>query len=65
MKRRQLILETVILTAFAYIVLNHEGLPSLALQAQRAAYLGCQQAARALGMLAIKLEDSYRVKVAP
>jgi hypothetical protein len=65
MRKRQMVLETVFVAAFAYVILNHESLSSIVLQLQRGAYLGCQQAARAFGTLAIKLEDSYRVKVAP
>jgi hypothetical protein len=49
----------------AFYLLNRERFPSLGLALQRAAYLGCQQAARGLGTLAIELEKSYRVKVAP
>ena len=37
--------------------------PGLALH--RAAFLSCQQIARAFGAVAIKLENNYRVKVAP
>jgi len=49
----------------AVYLLNRERFPNVALTLQRAAYLGCQQAARGLGTLAIELEKSYRVKVAP
>jgi hypothetical protein len=49
----------------AFYLLNKERFPSLGLTLRRAAYLGCQQAARGFGTLAIELEKGYRVKVAP
>jgi hypothetical protein len=50
---------------FALYLLNRDSMPRIGLSIQRAAYISCQQAARAFGVLAIELENSYRVKVAP
>jgi hypothetical protein len=63
--RQGAILEAVALGVAVWVLVNRESFPALALAMQRAAYIACQQAARALGMLAIELEKSYRVKVAP
>ena len=49
----------------AFYLLNKEQFPALGLALQRAGYIGCQHAAHGLGKLAIELEKSYRVKVAP
>jgi hypothetical protein len=59
------VVELVILgLAFWYIARNEE-LATLALSLHRASYLACQQIARGFGVLAMELEKSYRVKVAP
>jgi hypothetical protein len=49
----------------ALYLLAGEKFPSPGLSAQRAVFLTCQQIARGFGSLAIKLENDYRVKVAP
>ena len=49
----------------ACYVLAGERLPSPGPVVLRSAFLTCQQIARAFGAVAIKLENSYRVKVAP
>jgi len=58
-----MILELLVLSAAVFYLLNREQLPMLAFH--RAAYIGCQQAARTLGRLGMELENSYRVKVTP
>lgn len=62
--RVAVLLELVAL-GFAFYLLNREKFPTLGLAMQRGSYIACQQAARGLGTLAMRLEDSYRVKVAP
>jgi hypothetical protein len=59
------ILVELLAIGFAVYLLNRERFPNLSLSIQRAGYLSCQQIARGFGALAIELEKSYRVKVAP
>lgn len=63
--RRPPILELVVLGFALYYVMRQEHLSTLALEIHRASYLACQQVARGFGALAIELEKSYRVRVAP
>jgi hypothetical protein len=46
-------------------ILNREDMTTITLQLQRAAYRGCQFAAQGFGTLGMKLEQNYRVRVAP
>lgn len=62
---RVIVLAELIALGFALYLLNRERFPNLGLAIQRASYLSCQQIARGFGALAIELEKSYRVKVAP
>lgn len=59
------ILELVAIGLVVWYVVNHEELNTLALELHRASYLACQQIARGFGLLAMELEKSYRIKVAP
>jgi hypothetical protein len=59
------IIELAAIGLLVWYVVNHEELASLALAIHRTSYLACQQLARGFGMLAMELEKSYRVKVAP
>jgi len=64
MTKRQtivLIIELGLIVAVVY----RDQLPAFALTSQRIAYRSCQLAARGFGTLALKLEDNYRVRVAP
>jgi hypothetical protein len=60
-----MILELLVLSTMTFYLLNREQMPTLGIAIHRAAYIGCQQAARVFGTLGMELEKSYRVKVAP
>jgi hypothetical protein len=59
------LLELIAAGLLVWYVLNRDELATLALELHRASYLACQQMARGFGLLALELEKSYRVKVAP
>lgn len=63
--RRAPVLELVVIGLAMYYILRREELSTLALELHRASYIACQQIARGFGALAIELEKTYRVKVAP
>lgn len=55
----------IVLGLAVWYVAQNEELATLALSLHRASYIACQQIARGFGVLAMELEKSYRVKVAP
>lgn len=59
------ILELLAIGLAVWYVVKHEEVSTLALELHRASYLACQQIARGFGVLAMELEKSYRIKVAP
>lgn len=59
------VVELVILGLAVWYIARNEELSTLALEIHRASYLACQQIARGFGLLAMELEKSYRIKVAP
>jgi hypothetical protein len=61
--KRTFLLELVVIVGVAWWYANDNSTALLALH--RASYVACQQIARQFGTLALRLEDSYRVKVAP
>jgi len=65
MKRRDMLLVVLVEVAAVFYILNRDELPTLGLALQRGSMIFCQQAARTFGNAALKLEASYRVKVAP
>lgn len=64
-RKRVPVLELAVVALAVWYILNREELATLALELHRASFLACQQIARGFGALAIELEKSYRVKVAP
>jgi hypothetical protein len=59
------VIELLVLGLAVWYVVRREETATLALELHRASYLACQQIARGFGVLAMELEKSYRVKVAP
>jgi hypothetical protein len=59
------VLELLALGVLLWYTFKAEDTARLALELHRASFLACQQIARGFGSLAIQLEKSYRLKVAP